>query len=392
MTCLLRRCVAWSWTSTAPEPDRWSPALHNDAGREARSTATVNQLSESPPKPTTCLQGTPDSQSACEAGLRVGSVRIVNNPSDHNLESESVTDSELSRQIQEALDSEDSILSACRHYLETISPTVAAICDEVGFDGFKRELIYRCIVRRTQENFAMIVSTAVTDFSYMSTMPLRPLCEDLIYSCWLRTLPEGEADKVVEWSMTADISKSIDAQNEFLTSAYADLDISKDGSGPRFTPPAGNFDVIRMMSDKEGLKNLGLRLGWPKGRQPSIRDMASACGLSGIYEFFYHGASKAVHSNLHNMARMVWGSPETFYSISSRNFEKYYAGFGLVYGMWLTEEIINRLVQPEFPAEFDLMHDEARSIWLAMVLRGLARNEALPQLVTKQELRGLRSE
>lgn len=319
-------------------------------------------------------------------------MRVVHDSSDHDFESESVTGSELSRQVQDVIGGEDAILNACRHYLQTISPAVAAICDEVGFDGFKRSLIYRCIAKRTQENFAMIIATAVTDFSYMCTMPLRPLCEDLIYGCWLRTLPEEDADKIVGWSVTADISKSIDAQNEFLRSAYAELDISEDASGPRFSPPAGNFDVIRMMSDKDGLKNLGLRLGWPKGRQPNIRDMANACGLSSIYEFFYHGASKAVHSNLHNMARMVWGSPETSYSISSRNFEKYYAGFGLVYGMWLTDEIIDRLVRPEFPAEFDLMDDEARNIWLAMVLAGLARNKALPELVTKQELRGPQSE
>jgi hypothetical protein len=66
-----------------------------------------------------------------------------------------------------------------------------------------------------QENFAMIVATAASDFSYMSTMPLRPLCEDLIYGCWLWTLPEGDADKLVELTTTADISKSIDAQNNF---------------------------------------------------------------------------------------------------------------------------------------------------------------------------------
>jgi Family of unknown function (DUF5677) len=315
----------------------------------------------------------------------------VNDSCDHDVEAESMTDSEFSRQVREALDSEDSILNACRRYLETMSPTISAICDEVSFEGLNRQLIYRCITKRTQENFAMIVATAVTDFSYMSTMPLRPLCEDLIYSCWLRTLPEGDADKVVELSMTADISKSIDAQNEFLTSAYVDLDFSEDGSGPRFTPPAGNFDVIKMMNDKDELKNLGTRLGWHKGRPPSIREMANICDLFTIYDFFYHGASKAVHSNLHNMARMVWGSPETSYSISSGNFGEYYARFALTYGMWLTEEILNSLVQPEFPAEFALMDDEARSVWLALVLGGLARNKALPLLVTEQELRGPKS-
>lgn len=304
----------------------------------------------------------------------------MNDPDYRDAEAES----ELSRQVQEALDCEDTILQACRRYLETIAPAIAAICDQVTFDGFKRELVYRCIAKRTQENFAMTVATAITDFSSMSTMPLRPLCEDLIYGCWLRTLPEGLADKVVELSMLADISKSIDAQNSFLTSAYSELD----ASGPRFTPPAGNFDVIRMMNDRQALRDVGLQLGWPRGRQPNIREMARACSLSEIYDFFYHGTSKAVHSNLHNMARMVWGDPNTYYTISSRNFERYYTRFALTYGMWLTEEIFNYVIGPEFPVESGLIDDEARTVWLAMVLAGLARNRTLPPLVTKQELRG----
>ncbi len=299
-----------------------------------------------------------------------------------------MTESQISRQIQEALDSEDTVLDACRRYLGVISPTVAAICDNVKFENINRELIYRCITKRTQENLATIIAIAITDFSYMSTMPLRPLCEDLIYGCWLRTLPTGDADKLVELTAMADISKSIDAQDKFLTSAYVALDSSQDKSGPRFISPGGNFDVIKMMNDKRGLKALGMRLGLPRGRQPSIYDMAKACDLAEIYEFFYHGASKAVHSNLHNMARMVWGNPGSTYKISSRNFEQYYSSFALIYGVWLTEEMLNHLIGPEFPAEFALMDDEAHSVWLAMVLAPLVRNKALPLLVTEQELRG----
>jgi hypothetical protein len=295
---------------------------------------------------------------------------------------------ELSQEIDEVLSSDDTILNACRRYLKTISPAIAAICDKVVFEGFKRQLVYKCIIKRTQENFAMIVATAASDAAYMSTISLRPLCEDLIYGCWLQTLPGGDVDKIVELSMAADISKSIDAQNNFLASAYANLDSSKDGSGPRFTRPVGNFDVIKRMNDKEKLKNIGLSLGWPRGRQPSIHDMADTCSLSDVYEFFYHGASKAVHANLHNMARMVWGDSANSYSISSSNFERYYALFALTYGMWLTEEMLRRLVQSEFPVEFELIDEEAHNVWLAMVLVGLARNKALPLLVTHEELRG----
>lgn len=38
---------------------------------------------------------------------------------------------------------------------------------------------------------------------------------------------------------------------------------------------------------------------------PTIHEMAQQSGISEVYDFFYHGSSKAVHSNPHNMMRMV---------------------------------------------------------------------------------------
>jgi hypothetical protein len=49
-------------------------------------------------------------------------------------------------------------------------------------------------------------------------------------------------------------------------------------------------------------------------------------------------------------------------------------------------EMLTRLIGPEFSDEYTLI-DDAESICLAMMLAGLARNEALPPLVTQEELR-----
>ena len=191
-----------------------------------------------------------------------------------------------------------------------------------------------------------------------------------------------------------DILTGIGVQNRFLPRAYATLrQLSGDtqtGNPPADAHSAGNrldgYERGRR-SYRNQLRVIGDRLGWKNGRIPSVYEMARICGMTDIYEFFYHGASKAVHSNLHNMGRMVWGTPGGSFSITSHNFAPYFRGFALTYSVWLAEEMLIRLIEPEFSDECALIDDVEKSIWLAMILTGLARNEALPPLVTREELR-----
>lgn len=131
------------------------------------------------------------------------------------------------------------------------------------------------------------------------------------------------------------------------------------GRRPDGSMPEINFPNFKSTLTSEGssedqkrkkeLKTLGIKLGWPKGKQPNIYEMAKQSRLEEIYEFFYRGTSKAVHASLHNMLRMVWGTPGKTFTITSHNFESYYVRFSLVYGVWLVSEIFERIVQLEFP-------------------------------------------
>ncbi len=303
----------------------------------------------------------------------------------------------LRAEIDQVLQSENAILESCRKFSTTISPAVDAISIDVEIPFPGRQMILRCIIKRVQENLGMIINTAESKNPHMSTMILRPLSEDLIYGTWLRTLPEDAANRLVTLSMLADVTKSIIAQTKFLPKAYARLGPLPDGTmGQTLTNimEAGGFGLDSSQSEtrlnhvKEELKELGLELGWPRGKMPSVYDMANQTDLSEIYEFFYHGSSKAVHSNLHNMSRMVWGNPKThIFTIDSHHFENYFVGYALTYGIWLASETMERIAKHEFPGEFQLIDEEAYSVWLALVLAGLARNGKLPPLVTREELR-----
>jgi hypothetical protein len=302
----------------------------------------------------------------------------------------------LRTEIDQVLQSENVIKESCRKFSTAISPAVNAISInvEISFPG--RQMILRCIIKRLKENLEMIIDATESKNPHMSTMILRPLSEDLIYGTWLRTLPEDAANKLVTLSMQADITKNIIAQTKFLPKAYARLGPLPDGTmGQTLTNimEAGGFGLdpgqseTRLDRIKEELKKLGVELGWPKGKIPSVYDMANQTDLSEIYEFFYHGSSKAVHANLHNMSRMVWGNPKThIFTIDSHHFENYFVNYALTYGIWLASETMERIAKHEFPEEFRLIDEEACSVWLALVLAGLARNGKLPPLVTREEL------
>src|SRR5262249_48666112 len=132
----------------------------------------------------------------------------------------------------------NAIFEAFRNFIDVVSPAVDAICRNVEIQPPNRQLIYRCIIRRTQENLQMISFTAESDYAYMGTMPLRPLCEDLIYGAWLRTLPKADADQLILLCTTDDILSSMDAQDRFLPEAYTKFGQAPDGTPPEVRLPS----------------------------------------------------------------------------------------------------------------------------------------------------------
>lgn len=303
-------------------------------------------------------------------------------------------DDKLLRKVDDVLKAEHSILEACRQYLETLQPTIRAISDDVQADRFSRNLIYRCMAKRAEENLGIIIATAYTSNSFVGPLTLRPLCEDLIYGCWLALIPSHDADRFVKLSAMDAMLKSLRAQTNFLPRAYERFTFLPKEDAERLLGSGAerSEDFIQAQIEiidaersrfRSELRTLGTALGWTT--VPSTRSMAEKCQLEEIYEFFYHGASKAVHSDLHRMSQMMSHSTEGNFHISSQRMTEYYSAFSLAYGMWLTEEIFERVIGPEFPDECSLIDDQAHSVWLSMVLTGLSRNRALPPLVTPSE-------
>jgi Family of unknown function (DUF5677) len=255
--------------------------------------------------------------------------------------------------------------------------------------GVSTQLVYRCIARRAEECLSTVLFLVSSPFGYVAPMVLRPLCEDLIFGRWLSGLAAPHADRFVQLQTELSILRGLDAQEDFLPRAYAML--AGDGEeGEQRRQERSSISKLEVKRRKAALeaelKALGAEMKWKNTRPPSIGQMAVGCGLTDIYEFFYHGTSKAVHADLHQMGRMVWGTPGSTFTITSSHLQPHYELFSVAYGVWLTERLFDDVLASAFPEECSLIDEQARSVWLALVLVGLARNNALPPLVTKREL------
>lgn len=302
----------------------------------------------------------------------------------------------LKNEVDHVLGAKNTIIEACKKYLDTLRPTINAICDDVKDVQFSRQLIYRCITKRAEESFGAIINMAETSDSFIGPLALRPMCEDLIYGCWLATLPPSDADMFTVLDAKDNMLKSLHAQVNFLPRAYERfsklpredmkkfIGMSADEVG-EFTANQSTIIDAERQKIRTELRALGSKLGWPGGRMPSTYSMANRCQLEEIYSFFYHGSSKAVHSDLHHMSQMVLRSSEDGFAISSKGMAPSSSLFALTYGIWITDEIFGRIVEREFPHEHSLIDMDARSVWLALVLVGLARNRAFPRLVSMDE-------
>jgi hypothetical protein len=141
---------------------------------------------------------------------------------------------------------------------------------------------------------------------------------------------------------------------------------------------------------KHKLKELGKTLGWVQRAKdrplPSVRYMAKITDSLDVYDFFYHAASSAVHANLHNLFRMVWGNRETgLHTITNRNFDTYYRKFALVFGSRIAVQVMLEVIE-QFPNEWPKEEDDAYNIWLAFLIEPAVRY-CFPPIVTDQELR-----
>lgn len=290
----------------------------------------------------------------------------------------------LAAELEVALAGPRTLAVAAHKLLDLAGSKVQAVSQNVQVPaGLARPLVYRIITVRTQEAFASLLALVDRDLSHHARVLLRPMVEDRFFLGWLDSLDELTADEFIRRRALVDILAGYEAQQRFLPEAYA-------GLGVPVVPPSAagmrlglNTDAVTKANS--ALRELGRRHGWGK-KGPTVRMMAEAGDRGEEYDFFYLASSVAVHANLHEMGKMVWGESSTMVmTIGSRQLAPVHEKFALIYGTWIYDRLMAELATHLEPLK-EPIQSRDWSVWLALVLAGAARNGQLPPIIDEAEL------
>jgi DNA-binding phage protein len=284
--------------------------------------------------------------------------------------------------VDVVLEAPNTILEASKRLLASSARAVYSISQNATVAGLSRDTIYRCIAVRARESLTTLLLLAESR-GHHARLLLRPLVEDRLFLGWLRTLEEPTAEAFLRLRAICDVAHACEVQRDFLPNAYAVLGVDPVPPGA----PGLSIDhmaKVRTTAEAE-FRELAKRHGWGR-RGPMVKAMAEATDRLDEYDFFYLASSRPVHSNLHEMGRMVWGDARTgSMSISSDPLSSRHGHLAITYGCWIYAELMHELAKC-FSEIAEVVDSERWSVWLALVLTGVARNGMLPPLVWEREL------
>jgi len=270
-----------------------------------------------------------------------------------------------------------------RDMLKLVESALAKISDKIELTpipGYNlQELVLRCIVRKSYESMMAILDLVRLRHSLPAMSLLRSMCEELIFTKFIKSLPSEDAETYLNQKSILEILQGQEAQAAFFSSKWHVPSTTNHTDNKRLEEQK---ELMKKMMEvpKQKLKELGNKLGWGKRESPNVKYMAEKTGSLEIYDFYYHAASSSVHASLHNLLRMVWGNPETGqFSITNMNYERYYRKVVIAYGATLFAEIMEA-VKDSFLNMWEGVDYEAYQEKVAFIIN------FTPPIVTKEEL------
>ncbi|AGA26398.1 hypothetical protein [Singulisphaera acidiphila] len=130
------------------------------------------------------------------------------------------TDDEIISEVGpliEAGDIKALYLVASKKIQEILKRLTDRICE--GVDGTKADasLVIRTIARKSEEALTSVIYCVEGGHNYAATGLLRPICEELIFAKFLRSLHRADADEYVKLRSILDIHEGISAQGRFFS-------------------------------------------------------------------------------------------------------------------------------------------------------------------------------
>lgn len=188
---------------------------------------------------------------------------------------------------------------------------------------------------------------------HSTVLVIRPALEELLWLEYLATLEPDTARKLLALLTVHEVGRAVRAQQQHLGKKT----MKQLGFPGRYVSESDrNLGGI-----EDQLVDLGERLGFtvaaPNGGKrwfgPSMGELADRSGQQALYQFLYSATSRTVHFSPAELARRSWFRRDGGTSITSSNFERYWADFGLTWGSELLVRTANTAVEL-LPSELDV--------------------------------------
>lgn len=238
--------------------------------------------------------------------------------------------------------------------------------------------LIKCAFIRNIE-FNEFVSKPHSNEYYFLLPFLRGLAEDIISLNYIeKVIDENDRNDFIAYLMLEDVKKSTIRQNEYF--------IAERNAQPRVTE-----EILKMVhtdnSYESKIESLKIKYSWDR-KTPTTYHMAEKSSLSEMYKYFYHATSRLVHFNPHLLMKLSWGECESLgneklkeakFTVSTKNFNKYYEEFCKFYGSYLFIKFIDLF-------EKYLIISEDTEKQISDIRAIFSDNRRWPELITFEEL------
>ena len=261
------------------------------------------------------------------------------------------------------------ILDSLRSYIDQISQFPWDPSDGV------LTIVFRSTLRRQFEALEVSSYLIANRKGFSVAQLLRPACEEFIWSKYL-TSNLSDAEALVRCLCAKEIRESLHAEDQH---------VGRSAIRARGILPFLKKAEKQRTSERQLLRNLGRKLGWPKrdvdsGRFPSISWLARKTDELDTYKLIYHATSRFVHFSASELTRGAWYNPETgTASISFRQFRDVHGHLCLYWGVLLLFQTWN---------EVDSFLDQRSEIDVDAITEAVSRisESGRPPIITPEEL------
>ena len=198
------------------------------------------------------------------------------------------------------------------------------------------DLAINYTLRRQREALGASLLLIDGGLGHLSVGFVRPALDEWLWLAFLGGLDPAKANELLEAMGRYDGRRSLKAQRDHVGDAVmAELS---------FPPGFVDAQVDALASDKDRLSQLGVELGWGKGKTPlpTARWLADQSDAVDEYEYLHAATSRALHFSAGEVVRNAWGPLRGHLNTDDLRFRQHLCEFALdnLWRLWFRTALV----------------------------------------------------